>query len=74
MTFSVIPTYGQGYKGLKNIDSLATKLETDGQDHPVILIKDENFGTQWNAKNEDLYRMQLNALLQYPLCYSCKMI
>ena len=39
-------------RGLKNIDSLATKLETDGQDHPVILIKDENFGTQWNAKND----------------------
>jgi hypothetical protein len=45
LTFSVIPTYGQGYKGLKNIDPLATKLETDSQDHPVILIKDENFGT-----------------------------
>jgi len=52
LTFSVIPTYGQGYKGLKNIDPLATKLETDGQDHPVILITDENFGTQWNAKND----------------------
>jgi len=27
-------------------------LETDGQDHPVILMKDENFGTQWAAKND----------------------
>ena len=44
MAFSVISTYGQGYKGFKNIDPLATQLETDGQDHPVILMKDENFG------------------------------
>ena len=52
LAFSVISTYGQVYKGFKNIDPLATKLETDGQDHPVILMKDENFGTQWAAKND----------------------
>ena len=52
MAFSVISTYGQEYKGFKNIGPLATKLETDGQDHPVILMKDENFGTQWAAKND----------------------
>ena len=38
---------------LKNIDPLA-KLETDGQDHPVIHINDENFDTRWNAKNDDV--------------------
>ena len=43
---------GQEYKGFKNIDPLAAKLETDDQDHPVILMKDENFGTQWAAKND----------------------
>ena len=51
--FWVIPTYSQGHKDLKNIAPLA-KLETDGQDHPVIHINDENFDTRWNAKNDDV--------------------
>lgn len=49
----VIPSYGQGHKKLKNIAPLA-KLDTDGQDHPVIHINDENFDTRWNAKNDDV--------------------
>ena len=51
--FWIIPIYSQGHKDLKNIAPLA-KLETDGQDHPVIHINDENFDTWWNAKNDDV--------------------
>ena len=53
LTFLIVPTYGQGHKDLKNIAPLA-KLKTDGQDHPVIHINDENFDTRWNAKNDDV--------------------
>ena len=51
--FWIIPIYSQGHKDHKNIAPLA-KLETDGQDHPVIHINDENFDTWWNAKNDDV--------------------
>ena len=51
--FWIIPIYSQGHKDLKNIAPLA-KLETDGQDHPMIHINDENFDTRWNAKNDDV--------------------
>ena len=51
--FWIIPIYSQGHKDHKNIAPLA-KLETDGQDHPVIHINDENFDTRWNAKNDDV--------------------
>ena len=51
--FLIIPTYSQGHKDLKNIAPLA-KLDTDGQDHPVIHVNDENFDTRWNAKNDDV--------------------
>jgi len=51
--FLIIPTYSQGHKDLKNLAPLA-KLDTDGQDHPVIHINDENFDTRWNAKNDDV--------------------
>ena len=51
--FWIIPIYSQGHKDRKNIAPLA-KLETDGQDHPVIHINDENFDTRWNAKNDDV--------------------
>jgi hypothetical protein len=51
--FWIIPIYSQGHKDHKNIAPLA-KLETDGQDHPMIHINDENFDTRWNAKNDDV--------------------
>ena len=53
LAFLIVPTYGQGHKDLKNIAPLA-KLKTDGQDHPVIHINDENFDTRCNAKNDDV--------------------
>lgn len=53
LAFLIVPTYGQGHKDLKNIAPLA-KLKTDGQNHPVIHISDENFDTRWNAKNDDV--------------------
>ena len=41
------------YEDLENIAPL-TELETDGQDMAVTNINDENFGTRWNAKNDDV--------------------
>lgn len=49
----VLPSYGQGYKNLKNIAPEAT-VEAEGSDIPVENVNDSKFDTRWNAKNDDV--------------------
>jgi len=49
----VLPSYGQGYKDLKNIAPEAT-VEAEGSDIPVTNVNDGDFTTRWNAKNDDV--------------------